>query len=123
MKVNLEKVYQCEHCGKKGRSAGSMSRHEKFCPQKPENKHICFEYCRHLKKDVETKWDESGEPYIWVTHFTCLAKHIKMYSYKYEKTIGIDPTHPYLKGLIRMPLDCDKFEVMTGHEQQDRFNE
>jgi len=117
MKVALEKVYQCEHCDKKGRSAGSMSRHEKFCHNKPENKHICFEFCRHLEKKTETKWT------TWVTHFTCLAKNLKMYSYKYEKRIGLDPTHPYLLGLTRMPIDCDRFEVMNNHEQQDQFNE
>jgi hypothetical protein len=121
MKVNLEKVYQCEHCGKKGRSAGSMSRHEKFCPKKPENKHICFEYCRHLKREVKTTWTEEGEPWSRTTHFTCLALNKKMYSYLLEQRIQFTPD--YIKGLERMPLDCDKFEVMNNHEQQDRFNE
>jgi hypothetical protein len=120
MKVTLEKVYQCEHCGKKTRSASTTSRHEKFCRLNPINKHICFEYCVHLKKQVDTRWSEDGEPLDWVTHMTCTALNKKMYSYLFEKRIGLDKDHPYIKGLERMPLDCNKFLSMTEHEKQDK---
>ena len=119
MKVALEKVYQCDYCGKKGRSAGAMVRHERGCPQKPENKHICFEFCKHLKKETETIWTEEGEPWTKVTHFTCLALNKKMYSYKLEKRNEFKSS--WVSGLTRMPLDCNKYEVMTEHEKQEKY--
>jgi hypothetical protein len=114
MKTTLEKVYQCEHCGKKTRSASTTSRHEKFCSQNPHNRHICFDYCEHLEKKVETNYTEEGEPWDWTTHMICKAKGLKMYSYKLEKRLNFDPK--WVQGLERMPLDCDKFKSMSYHE-------
>jgi hypothetical protein len=114
MKVSLEKVYQCEHCGKKTRSASSTSRHEKFCRLNPVNEHICFQYCIHLKKEIRTIYDD-GEPSYWETDMICTAKNnLKMYSYLIEKKLNFDKR--WIKGLERMPLDCDKFVSMTYHE-------
>jgi hypothetical protein len=114
MKTTLEKVYQCDHCGKKTRSASTTSRHEKYCSQNPHNRHICFEYCEHLQKDVHNTYDEEGNLWYWRTDMYCKAKDIKMYSYKIEKRIGFDPK--WVSGLVRMPLDCDKFKSMSYHE-------
>lgn len=120
MKVALEKVYECEHCGKKTRSASSTSRHEKFCRLNPVNKHICFDYCIYLKRTVFTKWTEDGEPESWKTDMTCTALDKKMYSFLLEKKIGLSKDHPYIQGLMRMPLDCDKYKSMTYHEIDER---
>ena len=117
MKVALEKVYECEHCGKKTRSASSTSRHEKFCPMNPVNKHICFDYCIHLEKTAKTIYDD-GEPSYWETTMLCKAKNIKMYSYILEKRLNFDKR--WIQGLTRMPLDCDKFVSMTYHEIDER---
>jgi hypothetical protein len=84
-------------------SAGAMARHEKYCKMNPSNKHRCFDYCEHLKREVENIQDE-GEPPVHITHFTCAIHGWKMYSYKFEK---YDPT--YIKGLIRMPLECKEY--------------
>jgi hypothetical protein len=119
MKTKLENVYQCDHCNKKMRSAGAMSRHEKYCNHNPINKHICFEWCKHLKKervdilytDPETRETEVEWSKI---EFTCLAKNVKMYSFLLEKKKAFKPE--FIEGIERMPLDCNKYEVMYTNE-------
>lgn len=125
MKSKLELVYQCEHCKKKGRSKGAMVRHEKFCKQNPNNKHICFDWCKHLKKERvnETEYNsEMGMDEIVSSkvEFTCLAKNEKMYSYLLEKRNGFQLG--WTAGLERMPLDCNKYEVMETTEYGQYFN-
>ena len=108
MKTTLEKVYQCEYCFKKKmRSAGAMSRHEKFCTQNPNTWHKCFDYCSHLiktsKKVASDYYDEGS---AWKTEFTCNVNNKKLYSFKLEKTypqyIEIDSE--------RMPLECTYYK-------------
>jgi hypothetical protein len=119
MKTTLENVYQCDYCKKKMRSKGAMSRHEKYCKHNPNNKHICFEWCKHLKKerinegytDSETGMFEIESSKI---EFTCTAKNIKMYSFLLEKRKTFKPA--FTEGLTRMPLDCNKYEVMYSNE-------
>lgn len=126
MKSKLELVYQCEHCNKKGRSKGAMTWHEKHCKNNPVNKHICFEFCKHLKKERvnETEYNsEMGFDEIVSSkvEFTCLAKSEKMYSYLLEKKRTFKPE--FIIGLVRMPLDCNKYEVMETNSVGEYLNE
>ena len=52
---------------------------------------------------------------------TCTKRNVKMYSFKLEKKY----TKPVnaLKGLERMPLECDLFEQMHYNEIEQRFEE
>jgi hypothetical protein len=126
MKETLEKVYKCDFCKKKMRSKGSMVRHEKFCKENPNNNHICFEWCKHLKKERinETEYNsEMGFDEIVSSkvEFACLAKNEKMYSYLLEKRLVFKPE--FTKGLIRMPLDCNKYEVMETNAYGEYSND
>lgn len=105
--VEGAKVYQCEHCGKKSHHGSSLSRHERFCPKKPENQHQCFKYCKHL---IKAKENLGG---AGVTVFKCAAQNNKMlYSFKLEKSMhyGYGFFNPYFEGTERMPLSCPLFE-------------
>lgn len=116
MKNELRKVYFCEFCNKHNLSAASTSRHEKYCRYNPRNKHKCFELCTYLKR--ERKFDG----FKLKTTFTCVKKKDKMYSYQAEKKMTSYFTHPdMIKGLKRMPLECDLYRKMTFDEQEKRF--
>lgn len=98
--------------------AGALSRHEKYCKENPNNKHICFEFCRHLEKSSERYYGsyfsdelQSGER----TVFTCKVTGKKMYSYHREKQYWEYVT----SDMIRMPLDCKDFQVMSYDEMTD----
>lgn len=108
MKTKLMKVYICEHCGRKMLGAGAMSRHEKYCSDNPNNKHKCFDLCRHLEKGLKTI-EVDRLPYTIIT-MKCKKTGKSMYSYKLEKKLTFDKS--YIKGMIRMPLECDLFESM-----------
>ena len=117
MKTELRKVYKCDHCRKTMLSAGAMSRHEKYCRAKPENRHKCFDMCRHLKR--EKMVSISGIH----TVFTCKKVGVKMYSYLAEKKQTSYFGNPMkVDGLIRMPLECIHFECMSESEYCERFN-
>jgi len=112
MKIDVRKVFECEHCGKKMLSAGAMGYHEKWCKKNPHNKHKCFALCRHLKRTLNMNTRK--------IEFQCLASGRFMYSYHLEKKnkyqfkkLPCDAT--------RMPLQCDKFDEMTLDEQCERF--
>ena len=114
MKTTIRKVYQCEHCKKNMLNAGSMSRHEHFCKQNPNNLHRCFDFCKHLEKTSSVI--EHDEMPLRVTHFTCLKLDKKMYSYKFEKSVGFRPM--YISDLERMPLKCDDYEGPFGDDKE-----
>jgi len=117
MKTEVKKVYYCEHCRKHMLSASSMSRHEKYCRNKPENKHKCFDMCRHLKRErmVSVKGIQ--------TVFSCKVTGVKMYSYLAEKKQTSYFGNPIkVDGLTRMPLDCKDYEAMSESEYCERFN-
>lgn len=114
MRTRLGKIYQCEHCDRQSISGGFISRHEKFCRLNPINKHICFDYCRHLEKKTRAVGETYDGPDHYETDMICKAKNIKMYSYKFEKNMNFKLA--YIKGLVRMPLDCDKYESFDYHE-------
>lgn len=121
MKIQQETVYRCDHCNRSMLGKGAMSRHEKYCRQNPNNKHKCFEFCKHLEKAFthEETGDYNNEPRI--THMTCTKLNIKMYSYKFEK----NTTKPInaLIGLTRMPLECDSYEDMHEPTEDYDFDE
>ena len=121
MKTSLRKVYQCEHCNRNMISAGAMSRHEKFCRYNPQNRHKCFDTCRHLQRSRTLR--EGSDPfsrYSYSTNLICGVTGIKMYSYLLEKTGNFRPK--FLEGLTRAPLECTMHEYMTEKEIERRFN-
>lgn len=118
MKAITEKVYHCEHCKKYMLSASSMSRHEKYCRMNPNNKHKCFDLCRHLQKSRVY-----GTIYHGVTQFRCAITGEKMYSYLLEKKqTAYFGNKINFDGLIRMPLECNDYRIMSFEEQEKRFN-
>ena len=121
MKTNIRKIYQCDYCQKYMLSAGAMSRHEKFCRYKPENKHKCFDQCRFLIRKVELI--EGRQPGInqnYKTIFICKSTGRKMYSYLLEKRINFKPS--FTEGLMRMPVACNMHAYMTDAEIEKRYN-
>jgi len=119
MKTITGKYYQCEHCGRKMFGAGALSRHEKYCKDNPNNAHICFDFCKHLEKSSEPyhSYVSGGEIYGGGrrTVFTCKVTGKKMYSYHREKQYWQYVT----PDMIRMPLDCKDFQVMSYDEMTE----
>jgi hypothetical protein len=114
MKTVEKKVYYCDHCKRHMLSAGAMSRHEKYCRLNPNNRHKCFDLCTHLKRVLL--------PYSF-GEMVCKVTDCKMYSYKLEKRASLFPYHNLTKGLVRMPLTCNLYKVMTLEEEEKRFGE
>lgn len=116
MKIEQLTVFICEHCNRKMFGKGAMSRHEKYCKENPNNKHKCFEFCKHLKMEKNYTHDEWGNNYGGI-EFTCMKTGDEMYSYKFEKNtskpVGI------LDTLKRMPLECDLYEDINTHVDID----
>ena len=119
MRTETRKVYFCEFCKKHSLSAGWISRHEKHCQNRLENRHKCFQECTHLKRKVELidydKYGMRGK-----TVFTCGVTGVNMYSYLLEKRMDFKPE--FIKGLIRMPIECKDHKYMTEAELQERFH-
>jgi hypothetical protein len=120
MKTTLKKVYECEHCKRKMLAAGPMARHEKYCRLNPTNRHRCFNFCLHLKRQIVMGGIEGGR-----TEFTCEVTGKKMYSYLLEKKASLFPYHIKFDGMERMPLTCDVFmDDQTEYDKlQDRFSD
>ena len=109
MRIEKLIVYICEHCNKKMFGAGAMSRHEKWCKENTNNKHKCFEFCKHLEMTQEYEADYDGYKQKF-TKMICTKRNVDMYSYKFEKKTT-KPANT-LEGLERMPLKCDLYEEM-----------
>lgn len=92
-------IYECEYCKKYFKHKWHCRRHEKYCKKNPQNKHKCFEFCKHLRKDVDR---DNGN-----TSFTCDKKDISLYSYKAER---MNHDALYDGESVRMPLSCDDHE-------------
>ncbi len=101
-------AYKCDHCSKSSTSPGAMFQHERKCRSNPNNKHKCFDYCRHLKREYAATGQERLD-------FVCQKTGKLMYSYKAEYR-GFK-----LDGLERMPLNCTFYEFMTIDEENERF--
>lgn len=112
MKIETAQIYKCDHCGKVQFRKCDMSKHEKWCKLNPNNRHACYEFCKHLVKGEEqyegqSRYD-SGEGYTGKrTVFTCGLTGQKMYSFKAEKLKLPVVTE---EGTVRMPIKCNKFE-------------
>jgi hypothetical protein len=115
MKTELKKVYYCDHCKKHNLSASAISRHEKYCPSNPGNKHKCFDMCKFLERERVF-----GGSYP-VTKFNCLKTGVKLYSFILEKHKSIWPYHIKFDGLVRMPLTCDRYLSMSYDQIEERF--
>ena len=119
MRTTNEKVYRCDYCNRAIVSKGSMTVHEKMCKNNPENKHKCFEYCKHLIKSTKTMDFGDEDDILLITEFTCSITGNKMKSYKVKRnSVLLNET----KHLIFMPLKCDLYEAEVGHdfsEQED----
>ena len=114
MKQTNEKVYRCDHCNKAMVGAGLMKLHERMCKENPNNQHKCFQYCKHLIKDSEDN-GQYGEGLY--TTFTCAKRpDINLFSYKLER---YKANELRCKGMTRMPLECDLYETMEGHDYSD----
>lgn len=98
MRISKEIVYRCEYCNRAMFNKGAMKLHERMCKKNPENKHKCFQYCRHLQK-------EEG---INGFYFYCDKVNKELYSYKLER---FKHKADRLKGLTRMPLECEYYEI------------
>ena len=109
MRQTNEKVYRCDYCNRAIISAGSMKLHERMCKKNPKNMHKCFQYCSNLGKHHIQEFDNE----IGKIVFFCDAKKIEMYSYKLER---FKSKAIRIKGLTRMPLECDKYSCMEGHD-------
>ena len=109
MKTTNERVYRCEHCNRAIVSKGSMTLHERMCKKNPNNQHQCFKYCKYLVKEVNVDIENESEI---GTMFTCTKKHIEMHSYKLER---YSMNSRRVSQLTRMPLNCEHYKVMDGH--------
>lgn len=120
MKQTTEKVYRCDHCNKAMVSAGFMKLHERMCKKNPKNQHKCFLYCKHLVKDQEPIRDEDGNVCgMLEASFACTKKpNIELFSYKFER---YKSNELRCKGMTRMPLECDLYETMEGHDYSEHL--
>ncbi len=96
-------VFQCDHCGKKQFRKCDMTQHEKWCFKNENNKHKCFQYCKHLIRSKEFI-EEGG--YQMKTVFTCGVTKKNMFSYKAERR----KISHYTPDAERMPLKCEFYE-------------
>jgi hypothetical protein len=115
MKSKTKTVYYCEHCGRHMLSASAMSVHERFCPKRPENRHECFKWCKHLKMTFAIN---GGHP---EKTFTCARIGCKLYSYKLERHTFYHGGNPSRPGTLRMPLSCPHYvdaevDIITARE-------
>ena len=122
MKILNIKTYQCEHCDRRMFGAGAMGWHEKYCKQNPNNRHMCFQYCRNLiktEKIVPSSYyeDDYGYGTTKQTEFTCKKTGKKMYSYKREKQYWQYVT----SDMIRMPLECKFYKSPESEDIEDNF--
>lgn len=105
--MNKVTAYKCDYCSITSINAGALSQHERKCKHNPNNKHKCFNFCTHLKRELMV-YPEVGN--VW--EFTCLMTGDKMYSYKAEHRNDFMKRLIKNNNLTRMPSECDKHEPM-----------
>ena len=101
-------AYKCDYCAKIYKRSSDCMKHEKICKKNPDNKHSCFNFCKHLIK--ETNYSEDGE--YTTCEFSCEILKKQMYSYKLESPWRYGKTRiKSIKnsGGFRMPLKCNKY--------------
>jgi len=118
MKMTEGNIYRCYHCNKPSIYKGAMTTHERMCKKNPNNQHKCFQYCKYLTKDRKIIYDEYGNVESNYSHFLCEKLNLNLYSYKLERNYV---TRKMIDNLIRMPLQCDSYEIENGHEYFNSF--
>lgn len=113
MKQTTEKVYRCDHCNRPMVSAGLMKIHERMCKMNPNNDHKCLQWCKHLVCEKEEIIDDYGDISGYGKSFYCEKTEEHMYSYKLER---FKHNEGRIKGLKRMPLECNDYEDKDFHE-------
>lgn len=85
MKVEIKKIYKCDHCNKLYQVKGAAERHEKACHKNPDNERACFG-CDNLDRRETSigmmgPWGEIEKP---VNCLYCKSKDIFLYPPKVE---------------------------------------
>lgn len=108
---SVETIFKCDHCNKISRSAGAMSRHEKYCNKNPEFHHPCF-FCSHLETEqvhipLYVNYNDGTEeaPCLRTsTEFYCKKREIYLHPKKAELTEIGEIAENF--GEL-MPLECE----------------
>lgn len=90
-------AYKCDFCSKTSTNASALFQHERKCRNNPNNKHKCFDFCKHLKMKFDSDCMRKT--------FICELTGTEMYSYKAEYR-GMNHFLPS----TRMPLQCEKHQ-------------
>lgn len=112
MIITQKLVFECEFCGKRMLNKGSMTLHERMCRKNPNNKHKCFQYCRWLNMTYE-----EGLRVFYCGNVNCFLSEENLYSYKLERNY-IGRMQIERQKLIRMPLQCDCYEIEESHDEE-----
>lgn len=120
MQEKQSTTYHCSYCRRYYLQKHHAAKHEKGCRDNPNNKHKCFEMCKHLNR--ETISDNNYENRR--TIFTCQLTKQRMYSYLAEKKGLLKYFRESFEEdeAIRMPLVCEKYEMMTIDTMEADFN-
>jgi hypothetical protein len=120
MKTINDKYYRCDHCNRAIVSKGSMVVHEKNCKENPNNKHMCFQWCKNLIRTVDqVNYNAEDNSYNGKEiSFKCLVTKKEMYSYKLER---FKSNKGRIKGLERMPLECQYYKYAYDIEDDTEF--
>lgn len=106
-------LYECDHCQRKMRRAGDMTRHEKNCKENPLNIDACLG-CIYIKEEKVTyeslNADEWGSTYeVESKAFRCTKLDKLMYPFKAEKHAKKYPNS--FENQVRMPIECGHFNM------------
>ena len=110
MKTVTETIYRCDFCNKAMFNKGAMSLHERMCKGNPNNKHKCFQYCKYLHGERS-----DGEYYFTCENSKCDMYAKDLHSYKLERGYR-GKRKIKMDNLTRMPLECEHYEIESGHE-------
>lgn len=110
MKETLETIYRCDYCNKAMRNKGAMTLHERMCKSNPENDHKCFQYCKFLLKDTD---EQDGSVFFDCENEKSEYHNKDLFSYKLERFCF---NKDRISKMTRMPLQCDHYQIESGHE-------
>lgn len=91
---------------------GAMTLHERMCKENPKNKHKCFQYCKYLYGERDSY---DGEFHFSCENIKCGMYEKNLHSYKLEREYH-GKKRIKENGLIRMPLECEHYEIESGHD-------
>lgn len=111
-----QKVYVCDHCGRKSVSAGGMNRHELACSFNPDNYNVC-PGCKYLLAYTDFVYYEHDPDHERkVKKFKCTKKNEIMYPSKIKRNRIIDKYPDNFEGEVQMPKICDSFDGSTTYD-------